>query len=165
MYIVFSVSSYTQFFSVLTVMLVLYLFAFDIRKIIKIEGKIDKKFKEEESFSLHRQNKNSAKIINNPNEDEIKLSKGNFVRISSVFNADKNEVCELLNDFSAYALVDENVKKAEADNYYNLINSNDANAANNQVKTQYYSVVYKDKEHCYGKKGRMANKHQTRKFF
>lgn len=161
MYIVFSCSSYTNFFGILTIMLVLYLFVLDIRKIISIEGKLEKKFKDEKALVLNKHIQNSA-VIETPKTSEslANLSKGNLIRISSVFNADKTEVCELLNDFSVYSLVDENVKKAEADNYYNQINANLANSS--QIKTQYYSITYKDKKSCYGKRGKMASK-QMRK--
>jgi len=136
-------------------MLVVYLFVFDIVKILKIEEKLEKKFKAEKTLTLNNNIQNLA-IIEDPRINERNFAKGKFVRISSVFNEEKKEVCGLLNNFSVYGLVDQKIKKAEAENYYNQLNSNITN--DNQIKTQYYSIVYKNKN-CYSwGRGKIGNK-------
>jgi len=126
-------------------------FLFLIRKLRKIESK-----SENNSILNNHVEMSDMGIANTSVEKESPLSKGNFIRISSVFNAEKKEVFELLMDFSTYALVDKNVQIAEPEDYYNQIGSNISN--DNQVKTQYYSIVYKEKYHFYKKKGLIANK-------
>lgn len=130
-------------------MLVLYLFVFDIRDAIRIEKDLKKKLEQEsdlDDIKYHLESSDGEKsTLNEPN-----LNKGNYIRISSVFNGEKKEISDLLNDFSVYGLIDKNIKKAEADNFYNHINTN--NSANSQIKTQYYTISYKDRKICFRNK-------------
>jgi hypothetical protein len=139
-------------------MFVVYLFVFDIVKILKIEAKLEKKFKADKTLTSNNNIKNLA-IFEDPKINERNFVKGKYIRISSVFNEEKKEVCELLNNFSVYGLVDQKIKIAEAENYYNQLNSNRTN--DNHIKTEYYSIVYKNKN-CYSwGRGKIDNKQMS----
>jgi len=124
---------------------------FDVRRILQIEQCLEKKYKDEKTLILNKDMKTSASIEEDRAENNLK--KGSLLRISSIFNGEKNEICDLMNDFSIYGFLDENIVRAEADNYYNKTLSNNNNKF---IQTQYYSIIYKEK-FCYGKR-RKINK-------
>jgi hypothetical protein len=140
----FSNFSFTHFLGVLSSIIILYLFVFDIRNVLKIESKLEKKFKDEKTLKLDDQIKNSStsplKSIKEGN-----MVKGNLIRISTLFNGEKNEICDLLNNFSSYALIDKNILKSGLDNYYN----NNFNNNNEHTNSYYYQITLKDKKECF----------------
>lgn len=74
-------------------------------------------------------------------EENPKNIQGNFIRINSILDCDKNELCNILNDYSIYNLIDNEIIKADED-----LSSNKVNDLSEQgLITKYYCISLKDK--------------------
>lgn len=128
---------YTVSIGSIGLLIIAYLKDFSLKSIFIIEYELDNQINEEKNMI----NETYETFEDELNEDnKIKFS-GNFIRINSVFNLDKNEMNNILNDFSTYGIIDDNILKSCEDTSYiqdDFINT--------EVQKKFYRLNFQDKK-------------------